>query len=50
MPGDALNFGVIPPQTQKMMMSVERNAENMVEVAEAYMQQCACAMPCSLRG
>eukprot|EP01051_Picozoa_sp_SAG22_P001459 SAG22_NODE_57_length_23647_cov_11.746688_13_plen_486_part_00 len=35
------NFGVIPPETQKKMMSVERNAENMVEVAEAYMEQCS---------
>ena len=34
------NFGVITKETIKMMTSVERNAENMVEVACAYMEQC----------
>ena len=34
------NFGVISKETIKMMTSVERNAENMVEVACAYMEQC----------
>ena len=34
------NFGVMPSGTGKMMTSVERNAENMVEVANAYMEQC----------
>ena len=34
------NFGVITKDTIKMMTSVERNAENMVEVACAYMEQC----------
>eukprot|EP01052_Picozoa_sp_SAG31_P050733 SAG31_NODE_11713_length_1004_cov_1.234254_2_plen_121_part_00 len=33
------NFGVIPKDTGKQMVSVERNAENMVEVAQAYMEQ-----------
>jgi Mg2+ and Co2+ transporter CorA len=35
------NFGVLPPGTIKMMTSVERNSENMVEVACAYMDQCS---------
>jgi hypothetical protein len=34
------NFGVISKETIKMMTSVERNSENMVEVACAYMEQC----------
>ena len=42
------NFGVVPPRTQVMLTSVERNADNMVEVAEAYMQQCAHAEHSSL--
>eukprot|EP01052_Picozoa_sp_SAG31_P009278 SAG31_NODE_485_length_15021_cov_9.439791_7_plen_222_part_00 len=35
------NFGVIPPNTSKMLVTIERNAENMVEVAAAYMEQCS---------
>ena len=34
------NFGVISKDAIKMMTSVERNAENMVEVGCAYMEQC----------
>ena len=34
------NFGVIPKATVKMMTSVERNTENITEVASAYVEQC----------
>ena len=33
-------YGVIPKRANKLMSSVEKNADNMVEVAEAYMEQC----------
>ena len=32
--------GVMPKRASKLMGSVEKNADNMVEVAEAYMEQC----------
>eukprot|EP01051_Picozoa_sp_SAG22_P014068 SAG22_NODE_1657_length_3885_cov_6.187005_3_plen_640_part_00 len=33
-------YGVMPQRAAKLMGSVEQNADNMVEVAEAYMEQC----------
>ena len=33
-------YGVMPGRASKLMGSVEKNADNMVEVAEAYMEQC----------
>lgn len=33
-------YGVMPKRANKLMSSVEKNADNMVEVAEAYMEQC----------